>query len=291
MRIPHSALVGSTVDTGLASVLGAFEEAHTFYMQVDSCLSAQCLVRQRIHAHASDYGGSFGSGYSRRRHWQWHVLCWFVGEDTFRAVFPLVVARPKMSSSWSGIDQKDSCVLVVVTAVVCAWLVWLVYAPLTVFPSVVDWPRMLCIMVGFGPEEPLCGVQDRVDSTGAARRVASTGMMVQTVLKTVWRWRHSFCPHIPASWPKMVRPRSSSATCSWRVLLVTLRFALCSFLLSAGAPLVVDNGDMCMAGFAGDDAYHAVFLLFLGRPKIHGILVGMEVKDSLQYDAGFFASF
>ena len=57
-------------------------------------------------------------------------------------------------------------------------------------------------------------------------------------------------------------------------------------LLSAGAPLVVDNGDMCMAGFAGDDAYHAVFPLFLGRP--HGILVGM---DSLQYDAGFFASF
>ena len=46
-----------------------------------------------------------------------------------------------------------------------------------------------------------------------------------------------------------------------------------------------------MAGFAGDDAYHVVFPLFLGRPKMHGILVGMEVKDSLQYDAGFVASF
>ena len=121
-----------------------------------------------------------------------HALCWFVGEDAIRAVFPLVVARPEMSSSWSVIDQKDSCVLVVVTAVACAWLVWLVYAPLAVFPSVVDWPRMLCIMVGFGPEEQLCSVQDRVDSTGAARRVATTGMMVQTVQKTVWRWRHSF---------------------------------------------------------------------------------------------------
>ena len=51
---------------------------------------------------------------------------------------------------------------------------------------------------------------------------------------------------------------------------------------SAGAPFVVDNGDMCMADFAGDDAYHAVFPLFLGRPKILGILFGMEVKDSLQ---------
>ena len=32
-------------------------------------------------------------------------------------------------------------------------------------------------------------------------------------------------------------------------------------------------------------------LLFFGRPKVHGILVGMEVKDSLQCGAGFFASF
>ena len=70
-----------------------------------------------------------------------------------------------------------------------------------------------------------------------------------------------------------------------------------SFFLSAhtgfvaedgAASLVVDNGDKCMAGIAGDDAYPAVFPLFLGRPNIHGILVGMEVKDSLLYDAGFF---
>ena len=47
-----------------------------------------------------------------------------------------------------GMDQKDSCALVVVTAVLCAWLVCLVYAPFTVFPSFVDRPRMLCIMVG-----------------------------------------------------------------------------------------------------------------------------------------------
>ena len=41
-----------------ASVLGAFEEAHTFYVQMDSRISVQCLVRQWIHSHASDYGGS-----------------------------------------------------------------------------------------------------------------------------------------------------------------------------------------------------------------------------------------
>ena len=48
--------------------------------------------------------------------------------------------------------------------------------------------------------------------------------------------------------------------------------------LSAGA-FVVDNRDTCMAGFAGDDAYLAVFSLFLGRPEILGIMVGMEVED------------
>ena len=149
-------------------------------------------------------------------------------------VFPLVVARPKMLDILVGMDQKDSCALVVVAAVVCAWLVWLVSAPLAVFPSFVDRPRMLCIMVGFGPEEQLCSVQDRVDSIGAARRVATTGNKVQTVQKTVWRWRHSFCPHIPASWPKMVQPRSSLTTCSWLVLLVTLHFAPCSLCSSAG---------------------------------------------------------
>ena len=41
-----------------------------------------------------------------------------------------------------GMDQKDSCALVVVTAVVCAWLVCLVYSPFTVFLSFVDRPRM-----------------------------------------------------------------------------------------------------------------------------------------------------
>ena len=153
-------------------------------------------------------------------------LAGFTGEGTIRAVVPLVVARPKMLVILVDIDQKNSCVLVVVTAVVCAWLVWLVYAPLTVFPSVVDWPRMLCIMVRFGPEEQLCSVQDRVDSTGAARPVATTGLMVQTVLKTVWRWRHSFCPYIPASWLKKVRPRSSSTKCSWLVLLVAMHIIL-----------------------------------------------------------------
>ena len=63
----------------------------------------------------------------------------------FCAVFPLVVARPKMLGILVGMDQKDSCALVVVTAVACAWLVLLIYAPLAVFPSFVDRPRMLCI--------------------------------------------------------------------------------------------------------------------------------------------------
>merc|ERR1711945_62330 len=48
-----------------------------------------------------------------------------------------------------------------------------------------------------------------------------------------------------------------------------------------GAALVVDNGSgMCKAGFAGDDAPRAVFPSIVGRPKMPGIMVGMDQKDS-----------
>eukprot|EP00419_Tripos_fusus_P035279 CAMPEP_0172780958 /NCGR_PEP_ID=MMETSP1074-20121228/203188_1 /TAXON_ID=2916 /ORGANISM="Ceratium fusus, Strain PA161109" /LENGTH=520 /DNA_ID=CAMNT_0013617935 /DNA_START=30 /DNA_END=1589 /DNA_ORIENTATION=+ len=46
------------------------------------------------------------------------------------------------------------------------------------------------------------------------------------------------------------------------------------------AALVVDNGSgMCKAGFAGDDAPRAVFPSIVGRPKMPGIMVGMDQKD------------
>jgi len=42
-----------------------------------------------------------------------------------------------------------------------------------------------------------------------------------------------------------------------------------------------DNGSgMCKAGFAGDDAPRAVFPSIVGRPKMPGIMVGMDQKDS-----------
>jgi len=45
--------------------------------------------------------------------------------------------------------------------------------------------------------------------------------------------------------------------------------------------LVVDNGSgMCKAGFAGDDAPRAVFPSLVGRPKMPGIMVGMDQKDT-----------
>jgi len=45
--------------------------------------------------------------------------------------------------------------------------------------------------------------------------------------------------------------------------------------------LVVDNGSgMCKGGFAGDDAPRAVFPSIVGRPKMPGIMVGMDQKDS-----------
>jgi len=47
------------------------------------------------------------------------------------------------------------------------------------------------------------------------------------------------------------------------------------------AALVVDNGSgMCKAGFAGDDAPRAVFPSIVARPKMPGIMVGMDQKDS-----------
>jgi actin-related protein len=47
------------------------------------------------------------------------------------------------------------------------------------------------------------------------------------------------------------------------------------------AALVVDNGSgMCKAGFAGDDAPRSVFPSIIGRPKMPGIMVGMDQKDS-----------
>ena len=46
------------------------------------------------------------------------------------------------------------------------------------------------------------------------------------------------------------------------------------------AALVVDNvSGMCKAGFAGDDAPRALFFSILGRPKLPGIMVGMDQKD------------
>ena len=43
--------------------------------------------------------------------------------------------------------------------------------------------------------------------------------------------------------------------------------------------LMVDNG-MCKAGFAADDAPRAVFASTAGHPKMPGITVGMDQKDS-----------
>ena len=45
--------------------------------------------------------------------------------------------------------------------------------------------------------------------------------------------------------------------------------------------LVVDNGSgMCKAGIAGDDAPRATFPSIVGRPKMPGIMVGMDQKDT-----------
>ena len=44
--------------------------------------------------------------------------------------------------------------------------------------------------------------------------------------------------------------------------------------------VVIDNGSgMCKAGFAGDDAPRSVFSTMVGRPKMPGIMVGLDQKE------------
>ena len=44
--------------------------------------------------------------------------------------------------------------------------------------------------------------------------------------------------------------------------------------------VVIDNGSgMCKAGFAGDDAPRSVFSTVVGRPKVPGIMVGLDQKE------------
>ncbi|CAF0771231.1 unnamed protein product, partial [Brachionus calyciflorus] len=45
--------------------------------------------------------------------------------------------------------------------------------------------------------------------------------------------------------------------------------------------LIIDNGSgMCKAGFGGEEAPRAVFPSLVGRPRHHGVMVGMGQKDT-----------
>ena len=93
----------------------------------------------------------------------------------------------------------------------------------------------------------------------------------------------------------VMRPHFSSATalvCTWLVFLVTLHLALCSCVFAwpkmlrfmagfqSSRPLVVDSGGVFMVGFTGDDAPRAVLFFLVVRPKMLGIMAGLDQKDS-----------
>merc|ERR1712066_890514 len=61
----------------------------------------------------------------------------------------------------------------------------------------------------------------------------------------------------------------STTSCAWRQ-----RSTGCFWSIPTIMP------GMCKAGFAGDDAPRAVFPSIVGRPKMPGIMVGMDQKDS-----------
>ncbi|XP_063842196.1 actin-like isoform X1 [Scylla paramamosain] len=73
---------------------------------------------------------------------------------------------------------------------------------------------------------------------------------------------------------------NQSVLCATWEILKTLDAALTMSEEGAGG-LVVDNGSgMVKAGFAGDDAPRAVFPSIVGRPRHHGVMVGMGQKDA-----------
>ncbi|KYK58668.1 actin [Drechmeria coniospora] len=89
-----------------------------------------------------------------------------------------------------------------------------------------------------------------------------------------WRVRSvPVTPHLHPLPPHAARP----------TVVGSMAFPLLIHLVAAEevAALVIDNGSgMCKAGFAGDDAPRAVFPSIVGRPRHHGIMIGMGQKDS-----------
>ena len=75
-------------------------------------------------------------------------------------------------------------------------------------------------------------------------------------------------------------PSDSVCAASFEFLALSVLFAT-AMADDEVAALVCDNGSgMVKAGFAGDDAPRAVFPSIVGRPKMPGIMVGMDQKDS-----------
>jgi actin-related protein len=51
-------------------------------------------------------------------------------------------------------------------------------------------------------------------------------------------------------------------------------------MIEEATTVVIDNGSGSLkAGFAGDDAPRAVFSTVVGRPKVPGIMVGLDDKE------------
>lgn len=76
--------------------------------------------------------------------------------------------------------------------------------------------------------------------------------------------------------PRTFSPRAPHYSAGYQFLRICT-----NYVTEEVAALVIDNGSgMCKAGFAGDDAPRAVFPSIVGRPRHHGIMVGMGQKDS-----------
>lgn len=69
--------------------------------------------------------------------------------------------------------------------------------------------------------------------------------------------------------------------CALLTAICNLTFKL-NYLIMADqqSAIVIDNGSgITKAGFAGDDAPRSVFNTIVGKPKVPGIMVGLDQKE------------